>query len=327
METFHTFKIQSIDVRIDDPKHRRELTMYREVLPALDAFCRAEAGLTTFMELFPRFHGAGLVGGDLYLVFEDILSSGGRYVTGKREFHSAEEVVLSLRGLASLHAASYCYQVTTNQRLGTVQYSTYSTAQYSIVQYSTLELIPGRHQSEAGHPVPDLGSVSLPPRPRGGAGAFLPGRDCAQGISCDCHWNSFYTMLSHFVTGDSMCIIIEGWFIKHIKILRAVCRARAQGDHTATAKLARGCEDSELARLERAGPRLMEAVYSLLHGAGDSSVLAHGDFHMWNIAFTGTRAQPPAEAVFFDLQASRLTSGVDDIVQYLYQAGDSSGDL
>ena len=110
--------------------------MYREVLPALDAFCRAEAGLTTFMELFPRFHGAGLVAGDLYLVFEDILSSGGRYVTGKREFHSAEEVVLSLRGLASLHAASYCYQVTTNQRLGRVQYSTaqYSTVQYSIVQ-------------------------------------------------------------------------------------------------------------------------------------------------------------------------------------------------
>ena len=110
--------------------------MYREVLPALDAFCRAEAGLTTFMELFPRFHGAGLVGGDLYLVFEDILSSGGRYVTGKREFHSAEEVVLSLRGLASLHAASYCYQVTTNQRLGRVQYS---TAQYSTVQYSTVQ--------------------------------------------------------------------------------------------------------------------------------------------------------------------------------------------
>ena len=116
-----------------------------------------------------------------------------------------------------------------------------------------------------------------------------------------------------------MCIILEGWFIKHIKILRAVCRARAQGDPTATAKLARGCEDAELARLARAGPRLMEAVYGLLHGAGDSSVLAHGDFHMWNIAFAGTRAQPPAEAVFFDLQASRLTSGLDDIVQYLYQ--------
>ena len=131
------------------------------------------------MELYPRFHGAGLVGGDLYLVFEDILSSGGRYITGKREFHSAEEVVLSLRSLASLHAASYCYQVT-------VQYSTVqcSTVQYSI---STLQLLPGRHQPEAGHPVPDPGSVSLPPRPRGGAGAFLPGRDYTQGISCDCH--------------------------------------------------------------------------------------------------------------------------------------------
>ena len=28
--------------------------MYQEVLPALDTFCRTEAGLTTFMELFPR---------------------------------------------------------------------------------------------------------------------------------------------------------------------------------------------------------------------------------------------------------------------------------
>ena len=80
------------------------------------------------MELFPRFHGAGLVGGDLYLVFEDILSSGGRYITGKREFHSAEEVVLSLRSLASLHAASYCYQVTVQ----------YSTVQHNTVQYSTV---------------------------------------------------------------------------------------------------------------------------------------------------------------------------------------------
>ena len=49
-------------------------------------------------------------------------------------------------------------------------------------------------------------------------------------------------------------------------------------------------------------------------------VLAHGDAHMWNIAFEGSPDQPPSNVKIFDLQECRaLTSGVDDIVQYLHQ--------
>ena len=61
----------------------------------------------------------------------------------------------------------------------------------------------------------------------------------------------------------------------------------------------------------------MEAIYDLTQPENLHSVITHGDFHMWNIAFQGR--DPPHQAVFFDLQVSRSCSGVTDIVQYLYQ--------
>ena len=59
--------------------------------------------------------------------------------------------------------------------------------------------------------------------------------------------------------------------------------------------------------------QLMDTVLQLLRDPGPGSVLAHGDYHAGNIAIGDTGA------AVLDLQCARLSSGVEDIVQYLYQ--------
>ena len=59
--------------------------------------------------------------------------------------------------------------------------------------------------------------------------------------------------------------------------------------------------------------QLMDTVLQLLRDPGQGSVLAHGDYHAGNIAIGD-----PGAAVL-DLQCARISSGVEDIVQYLYQ--------
>ena len=83
--------------------YRRELVTYRDVLPLLDTFVREQSGHnkeeeeeTGFRSIFPKFHGAGLVQGDLVLVFEDIVKERGAVVSGK-----TEQKHLSLHSLPS----------------------------------------------------------------------------------------------------------------------------------------------------------------------------------------------------------------------------------
>ena len=83
--------------------YRRELVTYRDVLPLLDNFVREQSGHskeveeeTGFRSIFPKFHGAGLVQGDLVLVFEDIVKERGAVVSGK-----TEQKHLSLHSLPS----------------------------------------------------------------------------------------------------------------------------------------------------------------------------------------------------------------------------------
>ena len=67
---------------------------YRDVLPLLGTFVRENSGHkeeeeeeeeTGFRSIFPKFHGSGLVQGDLVLVFEDIVKERGAVVSGKTE--------------------------------------------------------------------------------------------------------------------------------------------------------------------------------------------------------------------------------------------------
>ena len=83
--------------------YRRELGTYRDVLPLLDTFVREQSGHgkdeeeeTGFRSIFPKFHGAGLLEGDLVLVFEDIVKERGAVVSGK-----TEQKHLSLHSLCS----------------------------------------------------------------------------------------------------------------------------------------------------------------------------------------------------------------------------------
>ena len=67
------------------------------------------------------------------------------------------------------------------------------------------------------------------------------------------------------------------------------------------------------AGLLAAAEQLMDTVLQLLRDPGQGSVLAHGDYHAGNIAIGHTGA------AVLDLQCARISSGVEDIVQYLYQ--------
>ena len=107
----------------------REIVMYREVLPLLDKFVQdhsknGDGNGEKFMDIFPKFYGAGEINGDLILVFEDILDGTGRFVTEKnvmckKEFyHSTKQIIVTLENLARFHAISACYQSETKQDLG-----------------------------------------------------------------------------------------------------------------------------------------------------------------------------------------------------------------
>jgi len=59
------------------------------------------------INLFPTFYGSGNVKGDLYLVFQDIMTGTGFRVTEKAEFHTVDQVKLSLSSLGGFHALSH----------------------------------------------------------------------------------------------------------------------------------------------------------------------------------------------------------------------------
>ena len=116
---------------------------------------------------------------------------------------------------------------------------------------------------------------------------------------------------------DHIRFFFQGMFQKHLKIIKVIREEYEANNKTVLSKIERMCSERDLHELTRRGERLMEAIYDLTQPENLHSVITHGDFHMWNIAFQGR--DPPHQAVFFDLQVSRSCSGVTDIVQYLYQ--------
>merc|ERR1719495_788680 len=94
--------------------------MYAKVLPSLAKMQKERSKVDdepVIDNLFPTFYGSGLVKGDLYLVFQDIITGTGFRVTEKTEFHSIEQVKLSLSSLGKFHALSHCFAAETRDIL------------------------------------------------------------------------------------------------------------------------------------------------------------------------------------------------------------------
>ena len=81
-------------------------------------------------------------------------------------------------------------------------------------------------------------------------------------------------------------------------------------------KLKATCTEDDIARLMNTTNYLYDFYHEeLFTPAEPLSVIIHGDFHMWNIAFDGH-----SQAVkFFDLQVSRYASPMIDVHHYLAQ--------
>ena len=83
----------------------RERMMYEEVLPLLRSFQTPTCQFRV-SSMFPRYYGAGLVGGDLYLVLENILVGRAALVTRMGALHTNHQVRLCLHQLGAFHAIS-----------------------------------------------------------------------------------------------------------------------------------------------------------------------------------------------------------------------------
>ena len=101
---------------------------------------------------------------------------------------------------------------------------------------------------------------------------------------------------------DHIRSYFQGFFLKHLQIIKAVRKEYSNDNKTVLAKIDRICSEEKLDELIRKGGGLMEDIYDLLK-PDNNSVVTHGDFHMWNIAFQGR--DPALMAIFFDLQVGQ----------------------
>merc|ERR1711915_736486 len=105
---------------------------------------------------------------------------------------------------------------------------------------------------------------------------------------------------------------------------RSIINAFKNKNSIATSKLKQVPNSEEIDKLLEIGSQLMEKVFSLLKPELETQVIAHGDFHMWNVAFV--KQNYPDKVLFFDLKTSRVTTGMADIIQYLYQVSSPDND-
>jgi len=123
---------------------------------------------------------------------------------------------------------------------------------------------------------------------------------------------------------DGIRPYFQGYFIRNLKIIRSIIGAFTSNNSIAKSKLKKVPKLEEIEKLLEIGSQLMERVFELLKPEIETQVIAHGDFHMWNVAFV--KQNYPDKVLFFDLQTSRVTSGVADIIQYLYQVSSPDND-
>ena len=104
---------------------------------------------------------------------------------------------------------------------------------------------------------------------------------------------------------DHIRSYFQGFFLKHLQIIKAVRTEYLNENQTVLAKIDRICPEEKLEELVIKSGHLMEDIYDLLK-PDNNSVITHGDFHMWNIAFQGR--DPALLAKFFDLQVYQSQS-------------------
>lgn len=124
--------------------------------------------------------------------------------------------------------------------------------------------------------------------------------------------------LFHKDSVDVSKAYFSNMFASNVKILRAI-KSEVQAHN----KLVENCILSfnsmsfgVLERLERIVPKLPEILSKTLECSSDLEIVTHGDFHMWNIAFSN---QGEMDAKFFDMQMMRTTSGLVDVHHLLSQ--------
>ena len=136
------------------------------------------------------------------------------------------------------------------------------------------------------------------------------------------HWKGYSLYLPDALFNEASVDVSKAYFsnmfANNLKILRAI-----KSEIQAQNKLVKNCILSfnslslgVLERLENIIPNLPEILSKTLECSDELEIVTHGDFHMWNIAFSN---QGEMDARFFDMQMMRATSGLVDVHHLLSQ--------
>lgn len=139
-----------------------------------------------------------------------------------------------------------------------------------------------------------------------------------QGIKWKDHSVFLPDVLFSNATAEVSKAYFSSIFASNLKILRAI-----KSEIQARNKIVENCilsfnslSLSVLDRLEAIIPYLPEILSKTLECPDQLEIVTHGDFHMWNIAFSNCGKM---EAKLFDMQMLRATSGMVDVHHLLSQ--------
>jgi len=127
-----------------------------------------------------------------------------------------------------------------------------------------------------------------------------------------------YPILKDFLTHpdnkEKMFEMFSSKFNHNINLLEAVRKQFLLKDPVLAGKAVnKVCSESILTRMKRFTGHLTDIMFQIQAPEQPTALVAHGDFHMWNVAFSGTKVK------FFDLQLVKYSSGLIDVHHYLSQ--------
>ena len=126
--------------------------------------------------------------------------------------------------------------------------------------------------------------------------------------------------LFDFNSNDVFFKLTDQLYRNNIKLLKAVVEDSKYKNALFNYGLLINFDHSIISRLENLSSKIVLILQNVQLGNDESNLLCHGDFHMWNIAFS----KSSEKVKFFDFQLIRYAPCMTDFHQYLSQVSSPS---